>query len=79
MDAENVSDIAKLVGGGGLLGFVGAVWYELRQQRNERAKDQEANRAVMNAMTTAVNAVEKVMTAVLEHVRIQSSLKDGGR
>lgn len=70
--AVNVSEFAKLLGGGGLLAFAFAVWQEMRFQRLERKTSEERMFAVIEDNTAAFREVTSQLATILEHARFQS-------
>ncbi len=70
--ANQISDLAKLIGGGGLVAFAASVWYELRQQRTERIKSAEQTNAILGAIKDA-------LAALLERDRMRAETPPRGQ
>jgi hypothetical protein len=69
---SGITDIARIVGGGGLIAFAAAVWYELRQQRIERRASDERQDALLSA-------IREALAALLERERIRDTPPRGVR
>lgn len=77
-DANQISDIAKIIGGGGLIAFAASVWYELRQQRSERARQNEQTNAILLAIKDGQAALREIISALLERDRMRASTPPQG-
>lgn len=71
--ASTVSELAKILGGGGLLAFAFAVWQEMRFQRLERKASEERMFSIVEDNTAAFREVTSQLATILEHTRIQSN------